>query len=323
MLTAREKEAAQLIAEGANRADIARRTAVSVSTVDKRIRSLKTKLGARGQIDLVIRCRDMVLAGGENAPLMRDPIAYQRDVAAPSVARFADAEDIEALFAALLEVLAGLGVTHAAYSHVRKVGDEPIIHIATRWSFPPDVGFDMSIPPDENLAFRYAMQNWSPAPLDLEAMRAAEFYDLVPEAIRAQNAVFEKAGLVRGLTYPLPGLTHEDRLVLSVLWQHVSAPRFQRHVAEDADTIHLVLLAFRSAHVGLARPRVALQPREMRMLREISEGAAPEEAAASLGLSRRAGDRLLASVRDAYGVPSNAAAVASYLQDRWMPVLPF
>ena len=321
MLTRREEEASAVLAEGCGRTELAERLSVSVSAADKLVRSLRAKLGASNRAELALRCRER-MEGKRPARPMANGVANARPDPAPN-GNFTDAATIDALFARLLAALEPLGVTHIAYSHIRQGRDGTIEHLASRWSFPPDVTFDLSIPADENLAFKHAMAHWEPAPLDLEAMMASEFYDFVPGPIRRQNDVFVAAGLVRGVTFTLPGLGVADRLVLSVLLRHADAERFAAFVEREMERAHAILTAFRHAHVGLARRRLALADREIAMLGALADGLSIDAAAAALGISRRAADRALEGARLATGRGHNAGAVAAWLRDEAEPVLPF
>lgn len=320
MLTHREREAAALLARGQGRRELAEALAISVSGADKLVRSLKVKLGAANRGDLALRCREIVEDRPSGTPL------EQRVRTVPEAGAegaFHEAWDIDDLFARLIGALEPLGITHVVYSHIRRDSDGGIAHLATRWSFPPDVTFDYTIPAEQNLAFRHAMENWAPAPLDLEAMAASDLYDHVPEAIRRQNEIFLAAGMVRGVTFALPGLTVHDRLVLSTLMRYASAPRFQDFLRLGLDRASVIITAFRNAHVGLARPRIALEAREREAVIALSEGLSGDTVAARLGVSRRAADRILAEARKALGSPTNAGAVAAFLRAEAEPPLPF
>ena len=325
MLTNREREAATALAAGRGRADLAAGMAVSLSTVDKLIRSLKTKLGATSQVDLAMRCRAQVET---DAPVrarerVETSVIGHSLPERPADAAFAHARTLSALFDALHALLAPFGITHCAYSHVRARADGSIEHLNSRWSLPPDVTFDHTIPPEENLAFRHAMASWVPAPLDLEAMAASEIYAFVPEAIRQQNARFIEAGFARGVTFALPGLGHRDRLVLSALMRHASAGVLEGFMRNGVDPVRNVLTDFRNAHVALAVPRRRLRPRDEAVVRLLADGRTIDAIAEALGISRRATDRALARARDALDSPTNAGAVATFLRDRAEPALPF
>lgn len=321
MLTRREEEASAILAEGCGRAELAERLGVSVSAADKLVHALKAKLGAANRSELALRCRERREAGP--AKVTTNAGLRVARPGAPGGTGFADADTIDELFARLVATLEPLGVTHVAYSHIRQSGAGPIEHLASRWTFPPEVTFDMSIPPDENLAFKHAVTSWEPVPLDLEAMMASDIYSYVPEPIRRQNDVFVAAGLVRGITFALPGLGLDDRLVLSMLLRDAGAARFAAFLRDDAERAHLIALTFRHAHVALARPHLALNEREHAVLGHLADGMSIDEAAEALGISRRAADRVLEGARAATGRSHNTGAVGAWLRDRAEPHLPF
>lgn len=323
-LTPRELEAARLIANGANRASLSETMAISLSTVDKLLRALKTKLDVHTQTELVVAASDYLRnhpgkGGLTTGVLSARPRPTKTPPDAPA---FDKTETIDALFEALHTALHPFGITHITCSRIRKRDMGGIEHMATRWSFPEGIGFDRSISPEENLAFKHAIANWAPAPLDLEAILASDFYSLIPENIRAQNEVYCAAGLVRGITYTLPGCTLSERLVISVLLQHISRAAFGQILESKMTEIGSVLLAFRNALMGFAVPTVRLHPREEALMQHLAGGAASlDEAADALGISRRAVDRLLASVRTAFGSPTNLAAMAAWHENRNSPAL--
>ena len=320
MLTNREREAAAILAEGCGRTELADRLAVSLSAADKLVRSLKTKLDAPNVAGLALRCRELIEAERQPGPIEeRVNQAPEAGDAGP----FSDARTIEELFARLIAALEPLGITHVVYSHIRRREGEPIEHIASRWSFPASIPFDYDIPADHNPAFQRAMAGWAPTPLDLEAMAASEHYALVPEPIRRQNDVFIEAGMARGVVFVLPGLGLADRLMLSTLLRHASVERFAAFVSEGVDQAHAILMAFRHAHLALARPRVELSEREGGLVAALAAGRTMDEAAAAVGVSRRGADRALAALREATGSATNIGAVAAILRDRAEPTLPF
>lgn len=321
MLTRREAEASAVLAEGCGRAELAERLSVSVSAADKLVRSLKMKMGAGNRSELALRCRERAEGAHLHTP-MRERIATVPN-RARSGGNFSDAKTIDDLFGRLLAALRPFGVTDVAYSHIRRDNNGVIEHLASRWSFPPEVTFDYSIPANENPAFKSAMSDWTPMPLDLEAMMASDFYSYVPNAIRRQNDVFVAAGMVRGVTFALPGLSVRDRLVLSALLRHADPQRFGRFLEGDLGRVQILVTAFRNAHVDMAKPRLSLTEREATTLRHLAEGRSIDEAAEAQGISRRAADRALEGARSATGRAHNAGAVAAWLQDRAEPALPF
>lgn len=327
-LTQRQEEVARLMANGLNRSLIAETLGISVSSVDKSIRILKIKFGAANQIELGLRCSqyvaqtDDVLPRATTGPLRRADTPDAR-ASGELPESFAAAPDFNTLFQALLTQLRPMGVTHATYSQIQKVGDRGIKHIATHWSFPKDVTFDMSIPPEENLAFKHALTNWDPMPLDLEELSRSNLYDFLPANIQRQNDVFRAAGLSRGVTYVLPGGHAAERLVLSVLFQNASQDTFNAFIADHLKPVHALLLQFRNAHFDMAKPTIRLARDDVTIMEHLCEGKPVSEIADLLGTSRRALDRTLVRLRAAFGVTTNAAAASAFTQDRLAPRLPF
>ena len=330
MLTRRELQVAELLAQGLSRKDMAEALSITVSAIDKLVHALKRKLGASSQTALALRCTHYLRSealretGRTEGPLVQHPESPDAPAGPDSGADlFPPGESLEALFGRLGNLLAGFGVTHIAYSHIRSPAPGQIVHIASRWNLPDGVSFDFDLAPSDNPTFAYAMVRWAPLLLDLEAVQADAAYRLVPERIRHQHERFIAAGLVRGITYPLPGVGPADRLVLSAILRHASADRFAEVVARNGDRMRLIALDFRHAHLALAQPRLRLTAREGALLDSLAAGCSLEEAAASQGVSRRAAERCLAAAREALGLTSTMALVAAHLQNRSDPVLPF
>ena len=328
-LTKRQLDVARLVAKGRPRVDIAQELAISVSTVDKLVRALKDRFDITTQAELTLCCANY-LAHPQSWD--REPttgvLKRQRKAPAGQDAQangsFADTADFDALFALLQQRLAQYGVTHVSYSHItRGRVDGSIVHLATRWSFPKDLTFDFAIPPEENLAFKHAMVSWDSVPMDLEQMAGSDLYQYVPENIRAQNDRFIKAGLVRGMTSVLPGLNTQDRLVLSVILQNAPRAVFDTFLAQSVDAVGAVLMQFRHAHLALAHHRTQLSDKEKAVLDHYADGQGPDQIAETLGISRRAVERIMHDVRVAYHAPTNAAAVACCVRERYCPSLPF
>ncbi len=295
------------------------------STVDKYLRQLKDKLDAADFPALVIRAIAWRDAAGAGRPM--DPAALRLHGQRPgdTEARprgFFDAASFDELFGMLLEALAPFDVTHVVHSHVRRRRDGGPEHMASRWSLPDSVSFDMSIAAEENLSFKLAFSGETILPLDLEAMQRSEIYSFVPAHIRAQNERFLKVGLARGITLRLPGPGPADRLVTSALFQNLTAERFASRV-EQAPRMLEIVLRFRNAHISLARPRAALPEKAHQLLVLLSGGMEPDAAAERLGMSRRAADRHLAIGRKIPGAGSNLSAVAQFATDEVAPRLPF
>jgi DNA-binding NarL/FixJ family response regulator len=328
MLTRREWQVAELVAQGATRQDMALALAITVSAIDKQVHALKAKLGARSHAALVLRCAEHLAARAADearrteGPLLRHPPAPP-GAEVGGAPDFDPAQGFDALFSRLAARLQVFGITHLSYSQIRLLGPGRIAHVASRWSLPPDVAFDQTLDPAENPTFAYAATSDRPLPLDLEAMQGDAAYQLLPERIRAQNARFVAAGLARGITCPLPGVGASDRLVLSALMQGAPAAAFAEVVARHTDQIRLIALDFRNAHVAKAQPRFRLTEREAALLDGLAEGRALTEVAAGQGLSRRAAERCLATLREALGLPNTTALVAAHLRNQSEPVLPF
>ena len=324
-LTPREEQIASLIAGGASRRDLAGRLNLSYSTVDKYLRQLKDKLHAADFPALVIRAIAWRDAAGAARPM--DPAGLRLHPETPGEPEtrprgFFGAASFDELFGMLLEALAPFDVTHVVHSHVRRRRDGVIEHMASRWSLPDDVSFDMSIAAEENLSFKLAYSGETMMPLDLEALQRSEIYSFVPAHIRAQNERFLKVGLARGITFLLPGPGPADRLVTSALFQNLPAERFASRV-EQAPRMLEIALRFRNAHLALARPTAALPEKTELLLVLLSGGMEPEAAAARLGMSRRAADRHLAIGREVLGARSNLSAVAQFATAEVAPPLPF
>ena len=322
MLTERERQIVTLIGTGEGRGGIAERLGLSLSTVDKHLRGLRDKLGATSQTDLAVKAAALA-ADTERLP--RTPTGHDlrslKPEGAPPTPGFTGIGDFETLFAALHAALAPFGITHVVYSLIALDG-AAIRHVSTRWSFPEEIRFDLSIPAEENPAFLHAARSWSPAPLDLEAMAASDLYAYVPAAVRAQNDHFIAAGMARGITFVLPGCAPAERLVLSTLMRHASPEALARAVGA-IDAMHGILMQFRHAHVALAVPRFALEPRAEAVMQGLAEGLSPDAVAARHGISRRAVDRALAEARAIVGAETTTGAVALWQADRMRPDLPF
>lgn len=326
-LTNRENDVALLVSKGADRNLIAHELSISLSTVDKLVRSLKTKLGAANQSELVIKSAHHIEAGNKipdehtiGTLRVHDNEQGQEHERPPG---FADAKDFDGLFSLLHDQLAPFGITHIVHSHIGINQFGAIEHFHTRWSMPAHLQFDNSIPPNENLAYRHAMTNWEPAPLDLEMMVASEFYDFVPENIRKQNDIFIQEGLIRGVTITTPGLNHQQRLVTSLIMQNAPPEALGTLVQKNMSDIHFIVSAFRNAHVGLATTENAIGAKQKALLEQLIEGHAINEAATHCDISRRAADRYLSEVRDTFNVRTNIAAIAAYLSAKSAMQLPF
>ena len=330
MLTNRELQVARLVAQGLTRRDMAQALSITVSAIDKLVHALKAKLGAASHPLLVVRCADLLAERGQAAagrttgPLVAHATPPPSPPATTEPATcFDPSAGFDALFSQLGSVLAEFGVTHLAYSHIRAAAPGQIVHLASRWSLPAGVGFDHDIGPSENPTFAYAMAQWAPLPLDLAAMQADASYRFLPDRVRRQTETYLAAGLVRGVSFPLPGPGLSDRLVLSAILKDVGAERFASVVDRHADRMRLIALDFRNAHVAMARPRFRLTEREALLLDRLAEGHGMDEAARAEGISRRAAERCLAAAREAMGVPTTAALLAAHLRNRSDPVLPF
>lgn len=343
MLTRREEQVAELIAQGTSRRDVAATLSITLSAIDKQVHSLKRKFGAPSHSALALRCAEYLAqratasAGRTEGPLFKQaaspfpplsdrpppPGTPPRTPPAAAGTGFAAGASFDALFRQLESLLAPFGVTNMAYSHIRAGAPGQIVHLASRWSLPEGVTFDTDLAPSDNPTFAYAMNFWDPMPLDLEAVQADAAYRLVPERIRRQHEHYIAAGLVRGITWPLPGLSVSDRLVLSAILRGVSAPRFAEILSQHGDRMRIIALDFRNAHVSIARPRFRLTGREAALLDRLAAGRTLEQAGADEGISRRAAERCLAAAREAMGLTTTPALVAAYLRNRSEPILPF
>ncbi len=329
MLTKRETQVAHLVAQGLSRRDMADALSITVSAIDKLVHALKIKLGAASHPLLVLRCSDhlarqaQAAAGRTTGPLTAHAAPPQRAPSGEAPDGFDPATGFDALFTRLEGMLAEFGVTHLAYSHIRATAPGQIAHLASRWTLPAGISFDSDIAPSENPTFAYAMAHWAPLPLDLAAMMADASYLFVPDRIRRQTEQYVAAGLLRGVTFPLPGLGLSDRLVLSAILRDASAERFAAIVDRHADRMRLIALDFRNAHVTLARPRFRLTEREAALLDHLADGCTMDAAATAEGISRRAAERCLAAAREAMGVATTTALLAAHLRNRSDPVLPF
>jgi DNA-binding CsgD family transcriptional regulator len=329
MLTRREIQVAELVASGRSRQEMAEALSVTVSAIDKVVHALKGKLGAGTHALLVLRCAEHLAARAEaTAPRTEGPLVTQAPpppaAGQPACAPVFDpALSVDALFARLGGLLGEFGVTHLAYSHIRAAAPGRIEHLASRWTLPEGVSFDTGLAPADNPTFAYAMAAWAPLPLDLEAIRSDAAYRLVPERIRRQHEHYIAEGLVRGITFPLPGLGAADRLVLSGILRHASAARFREVVDRHGDRMRLIAHDFRNAHVAKARPRFRLTEREAALLDRLADGSSLAEASAAEGISRRAAERCLAAAREALGLGTTVALVAAHLRNRSDPLLPF
>lgn len=329
MLTKRESQVAELVARGLSRQDMAGALSITVSAIDKLVHALKTKLGAATHALLVLRCSEYVADRGAaealrtRGPLVAHVTPARSPLPPPDPAGFDPRLPVDALFSRLQAMLADFGITHLAYSHIRSAGPGRIEHVASRWSLPPGVVFDTDLAPSDNPTFAYAMASWAPMMLDLEAVQADSAYRLVPERIRRQHEHYVAAGLVRGITWPLPGVCAADRLVLSGILRHATVDAFRDSVARHGDRMRLIVLDFRNAHVARARPRLRLTERETTLLDRLAEGCTIDAAAAAAGISRRAAERCLAAAREATGMATTVALVAAHLRDRSDPLLPF
>lgn len=324
ILTQREQQVAALIASGVSRRDLAGRLNLSYSTVDKYLRVLKDKFDASSFSDLVVKSIEWRESPGLGPPVENGPLNLHTDKAGrPGMqSSFSGAATFEELFVALLGRMNLFGATHLVHSHLRRHSDGSIEHLASRWSLPPDVSFDMSISANENLSFKLAFAGETTMPIDLDAMRRSEIYGFVPDHIKAQNNRFLSAGLARGVTFFLPGIGPSDRLVTSLLFQNMPANRFSATLAHAPEMLEIVL-QFRNVHMKMVRPRISLPQKSEQLFLLLMAGEDLAAASEKLGISRRAADRHLALGRDMYGVGSNLAALARFVADQTLPRLPF
>ncbi len=324
-LTNREQQIAALIANGVSRQDLSERLCVSYSTVDKYLRQLKDKLDASSFPALVVRSiewRDAAAAARSTEPGSLALQPQSTDGQDASRPRFADARNFDELFGSMQGAIAPFGATHLVHSHVRKRRDGAIEHLASRWSLPDDVSFDMTIPAEENLSFKIAFSGETILPLDLEAMQRLEIYNFVPAKIREQNARFLSAGLARGITFFLPGTGSTDRLITSALFRNATAGQFATSI-QNAPRMLEIALRFRNAHVALARSGMGLPEKTAQLVAMLADGEELGDVGERLGMSRRAIDRHLAVGRDVFGARSNTALIARYLKANAEPRLPF
>lgn len=328
-LTQRQENVARLVSKGASRTTISEQLGVSVSSVDKTIRILKTKLNASNQMELVVRCARH-FQNADNR--MSGPMAGRLDRHSPDQSdaigsigpAFSGVETFDDLFAAFMTQLSPFGITHITYSHIRHDAETgKIDHLGSRWSFPEEVTFDMSIPAEDNFALKHAVNSWLPAPLDLEELIQSELYSYLPENIRRQNEIFCAAGLCRGVTLVLPGRVHAERLVLSVLLQHATRLRFEAFLNENLVNVQVIAMQFRNVHISLGKSGAALSRDEKAAIDKLADGQSVMEIADEMKVSRRAVDRLLSQVRTAYQARTNSAAVAAHVRCKLVPELPF
>lgn len=329
-LSPREMLAAQHLARGANRHDLAQHMHVSLSTADKFIRALKDKLGVKGSGELIVTCAQLL--GARQAPAdsgLTEGIAkveagpQQPPPGALGAERFAQAATFPELFSALEATLAPMGVTAISYSHARIHPGQRVEHLGTRWNFPDGVQYDPAIPLEENFAVRHAFRSWEPFPLDLEALMASDIHPFLSEGIQRQNAIFRAAGLTRGIIYVLPGLGARDRLVCSVIFGGLGQGAFPEHVTKVMAGIYVALLNFRAAHIEISLAQQLPHPPSFELLNLLAEDVPLDEACARLDLGRRTGERLLADAKQASGVRNTAALIARHVTYRLSPTLVF
>ncbi|MER0240257.1 hypothetical protein [Fulvimarina sp. MAC8] len=334
-LTQRERQAAAILGQGRGRAGLMEALAITQSSADKYIRSLKDKLGGNTLAELTLLCSRLTRPEPRSPAA---PLGMAIELAAPPSA--ADGEtggephpvtsaDLAGLatFPELFDRFAALiprfSARYLVWSHLRLEDDRTIRHFATRWNFPPNVEYDMSLPIEQNFAARHAFSSWDPLPLDIELVADSEMSVMLPEAVLRQNRTFIEAGMVRGIIFVLPGLECRDRIVSSVLFDGIDRAAFPAHVIRVQPALYQSVMALRNAHVALTPASAPLSPNSAAILRLLQEDVPMDEICETLGIGRRSADRYLSEARETFGVATNIALMARFVDHERGRILPF
>ena len=304
-LTDRELDIARLLSNGNSRAEITHKMNLAESTVDKHLRRIKDRLGARSLTDLVLAARRYfeqatdVWADGQRAAFQFRTGAIRADMRPVGGTAWADwvgaggaamrrltaARDFAELFIAMERCLAELGLPLIAWCHVMRRGGESIVLENHRSNFPAGGLPDLTHRAEVNPILRLAMADWSPVISQDHAM----------------------GGGIPLIVIPLPGATMQDRIVAILAPANPVGAEFGPWFLHHQTRVTEVLLAARHAHLALSLR--ALPPELQALIDALAGGEGMEAAARLAGLSRRTAERILTTSRLAMHCRSNTELI--------------
>lgn len=312
-LTDREMEIARLLSRGNSRAEIILGLNLAESTVDKHLRRIKDRLGARSLTDLVLAARSYIeetVGTGADGKRSSFPFGIAQDRAdlrslgaisladwakapnarAPETAEsgmtdFAKAKDFPELFAALERNLIQLGLPWVAWCHISRRAAGAISMENARMNFSVEMFPDLAVRADANPLFRHSMTDWSPLVID--------------KSIQGRTH--------RMIVVPLPGATMLDRIVAAVSPGPEVVGDFNEWAQQVQPRLMAVLLYARHMHLTLSQRGVDLELQAL--VNALAGGETMEEAASIAGLSRRTAERMLTNSRHALHCRSNMELV--------------
>ncbi|SHI29078.1 helix-turn-helix domain-containing protein [Wenxinia saemankumensis] len=299
-VTARQRAVLELLAEGAGRQEIATRLGISVVTVDRHLADLRRRLGQATTLRLASHARTLDL---------RPPLAASGRVEGRLGSHRDDETDaLTELFDDFLRRLEPFGIRDFAWSQLALTPSGRVEHFGSHLHFPPGVDYDISIPNASNLAVHHVTTSWEPLVLDLEAWTLSPQYD-PPAEVRAMDRAFLRAGMARGVILALPGTSEMDRIMCALIYRGITLRDFADRAVRDIPLLHHEAMRVRHRHLDL---KGGPPDRADLIVRFMAADLDLDEAAAELGLSRRAVDRALAAQQKqgAYRTPFAARAAS-------------